>query len=34
MPFRHVLTYLAYNASKNKMIKAIRDEQERNQKYR
>ena len=33
-PFKEVLTYLAYKTSKNKMIDAIRKEQEQKSKYR
>ena len=33
LPFRQVLTYLAYKTSKNNMIKAIRKEEEAKSKY-
>lgn len=33
-PFKEVLTYLSYKTSKNKMIEAIRKEEEQKSKYK
>jgi hypothetical protein len=33
-PYREVLTYIAYNTSKNKMLKAMHDEEQRKYKYK
>ena len=33
IPFRQVLTYLAYKTSKNNLIEALRKEQEQKSKY-